>query len=118
MRFVGADLVSARERRGRAAPLQLSPHQRDHALKVTRLREKVEGLHGGQAVAGGQETLQVAHLCRGIAGYVNHGAWAEGEELVEKRFVATLARRVDHDRRVGRREIESGENLRGIAGAK
>src|SRR6478609_11940561 len=93
-------------------------HQRDHALEVAGLGEEIEGLHGGEFVTGGEETLQVTHLRGRIARYVNDGAGAEGEELVQEGLVAALAGRVDDHGRVSRREIEPGENLRGVAGAK
>lgn len=43
------------------------PPQRDDALEVAGLRKKVEGLHGRERIAGGEELFQVAHLRRGIA---------------------------------------------------
>ena len=81
------------------------PPQRDDALEVPRLREEVEGLHRGQDVAGGEEVPQVAHLRGRVAGDVDDAARAEGEELGEERRVAALARRVDDDDGVGRREV-------------
>ena len=56
-------------------------HQSQHALEVAGLREEIEGLGGGQRVAGGEERFQVAHLRRGIAADVDDGAGGVGEEL-------------------------------------
>ena len=56
-------------------------NQGQYAFEVAGLREEVEGLGGGQRVAGGEERFQVAHLCRGVAADVDDGAGGVGEEL-------------------------------------
>jgi len=90
--------------------------QGDDALEMARLREKVEGLHRRQRVAGGEEAAEVAHLRRGVAGDIHHGARTKGEELGEEGLVAALARRVDDHGRVCGRKRQPGEYRRGVAG--
>jgi len=70
---------------------------------VVGLGEEVEGLDMAQSVTGGEEAFEVAHLGRGVAAHVDHGAGGEGEELGEEGFVAAFARRVDDDGGVGGR---------------
>lgn len=80
------------------------------------MREEVEGLDGGELVAGGEEVAEIAHLRGGVAGNVNDGARAEGEKLLEEDLIAALARRVDDDDGVVGRECEAGEDRGGVAG--
>src|SRR5258707_11512415 len=96
----------------------LPSRQGDDALEMARLWEEVEGLHGCERVAGGEKTLQVAHLGGRVARHIDDGARTEGKELREEGFIATLARRVDDHRGISGREIQAGEDLRGIAGAE
>src|SRR4051812_48340908 len=86
--------------------------QRQHALEVPRLRKEIEGLGGGEFIAGGEKETQVAHLRGGITRDVDDGTRSKSEELLEKLFVAAFARRIDHDGGVGgdERGIEAGEN--------
>ena len=87
--------------------------------------EEVEGLGGGERVAGGEEGFEVAHLGRGVAADVDHGAGTVGEELGEEVFVAAFARGIDDHGGVGggesagigrrRERREAGEDLRGVA---
>jgi len=53
-------------------------HQRNDALEVAGLGEEVERLDVGKRVAGGEEAFEVAHLGRGVAAHVDHGAGGEG----------------------------------------
>lgn len=71
--------------------------QRDDALKVSRLREEIEGLNAVDPVSFFEEVLKVAHLRGGIAGDVDDPAWSKGEELVEEILAAALSRGVDED---------------------
>jgi len=65
------------------------------------LGEEIEGLDVGEGVSGGEEAFEVAHLGRGVAAHVDHGAGGEGEELAEEGLVAAFARRVNDDGGVG-----------------
>ena len=78
--------------------------QRRDALEVARLREHVEGLDARDAVAGGGERHEVAHLRLGVARDVDDRARREGHELGQELRRAALAGRIDDDGGVGARE--------------
>ena len=67
-----------------------SPAEGDDAFEVFRLREEVEGLDGGEGVAGGEQGEEVAHLGGGITANIHDGAGAIAEELAEEILGVTV----------------------------
>jgi len=82
---------------------------------VAGLGKEVEGLDGGELIAGGEEIAEVAHLRGGVAGNVDDRARAEGKELLEEGLIAAFAGRVDDHDGVGRGKREAGEDRGRVA---
>jgi hypothetical protein len=78
-----------------ALPVRLGAFQRRDALDVPGLGEEVERADRDDFPALGAEVFHVACLGVGRAADVDDTARAEGVQLVEERFIATLAGRVD-----------------------
>lgn len=85
------------------------------ALQVASLGEEIERLNFAKFIASFDKLHEVAHLSRGIAGDVNDGLWAVGEELIEEGFATTCARRVYHHSGLVRRQGDICENGFGAA---
>src|SRR5690625_7166690 len=81
---------------------------------MSRLREKIKRLHQLDLIPILKEKFQIPNLSRRIARNINHPLRPKREKLLQKKLIRTTPRRIDHDRSLLSRKIDSRKNRRGI----